>query len=72
MKEGSESWEYLAKRRKGSRGSCNIHKYFRERHREDDAKLSVVPSDRIRGQGLKVKHRRLRMNIRKQFYCYGD
>lgn len=72
MKEDSECWEYLAQKRKGSRGSCNVHKQLDGRHREDEAKLSEVLRDRIRGKELKLKHRRLHSSISKQLYCYGD
>jgi len=32
----------------------------------------VVPSDRKRGDGHKLKHRRLPLNIRNFFHCEGD
>jgi len=46
----------------------NAHKYLQGGCQEDGAKLfSVLPSDRTRGNGHKQKHRRCRLNMRKNF-----
>lgn len=40
---------------------------------EDKARpFSVVPSDRTRGSGLKIKYKKSHLNIRKNFYCLGN
>ena len=47
----------------------NANKYLQGGGQEDGARLfPVVPSDRTRGNGHKLKHRKFRLNMRKNFF----
>ena len=47
----------------------NAYKYLKDGCQEDGAGLfSVVPSNRTRGNGHKLKHRKFRLNMKKNFF----
>jgi len=47
----------------------NAYKYLKSGCQEDGLRLfSVVPSDRTRGKGHKLKQRKLQLNMRKNFF----
>ena len=56
-------------KRKTTGDHNNVYKYLKGGCIEDRARLfSMVPRDRTRGHGHKLKRRRLHLNIRKHFF----
>lgn len=69
--EAGRDRDCLAGKEQAEEDVISVYKYLKREFEEEEARISsVVPNDRPRGKGHKPKHRRLPLNIRKNFfYC---
>jgi len=60
---------FSLKKRRLRGGLISAHKYLQGGCQRDGVRLcSVVPSNRTRSNGHKLKHRKFRLNMRKNFF----
>jgi len=61
--------QFSQKKRRLSGDFIDVYEYLKGGSKEDETRLfSVMPSNRTRGNGCKVEHRRFHLNIRKHFF----